>query len=713
MKYPVLTGLAISSLFVQQIFQTYFAYCIKLIVDNVLNNTGSLDINWILLSLILAFIVMTAATLGGEYVNAKTGSYIFQDVRRQMYTRLQQLSADFYTRNAIGDILSRFSGDMKSLEAGYTQAFISVIFIAIGMVINSLYLFYLDWRLATLTIILMPLLFEFVRRQLPGSSISSKQLRKEEANVVNAVQETIRAHQIIKTFALESLMSGQFEAKQNQLADIATGSRFKISLISRTASIGVMLIQLCIVVAGAWLAVNGQLTVGSFVSFTAILNIMTKDFFELSRKVMPPLLEAIGGIGRIEALINAPVTIQDAPNAETFSNFHNKIHFENVTFSYTGEQINLNNINLEIPAGKSVVFVGSSGSGKSTILNLIMRFYDPQSGSVQFDGKNIAHITQKSLREQMSAVFQENYLFNTSIRENIRLGRPDASDAEIEDAARAAEIHTTIMSLPNGYETSAGEAGGRLSGGQRQRIAIARAILSNPRILLLDEATSALDPGTESAINATLEEIGKGRTVISVTHRLNSARNADQIFVMHNGLLAEQGTHDQLLAAKGVYYELWQKQSGFEVSQDGRYGRVTAERLHSVNMFAKLQVDALQEIANNFHSEYFEAGQTVISQGEAGDKAYLIVRGQVKVSAQSENGTEHFIEFLEDGDHFGEMALLTNRPRNATIQTLTPCLFLSMTRETLVSLSQTYPEISEILAARMDISVRNLRTLAR
>ncbi|HNB50919.1 MAG TPA: ATP-binding cassette domain-containing protein [Anaerolineales bacterium] len=710
-KYPKLTTLTVLFLFLQQGFQTVFAYSLKLIIDNVLNATNDPPLSLILAGVLLAFAIMAGASMSGEYVNARANAYILNDVRRRLHLQLQRLSADFYAKTRMGDILARFSGDMKALEAGYTQAFLNTILISIGLLINVPFLFYLEWRLALFTVLTLPILLAVVSRLVSRSISASIKLRESEADVVNMVQETVRAQQIIKTFVLENLISEKFDEKLYQLGNTTIQSRFTIALISKTSSLGVLLIQLMVMVIGATLAVKGQISVGAFVSFMTILNAVTKDVYEFAKKVVPVLIEAASSVGRIEDLLYSPVLIQDQPDALSFKDFEQQIQFNEVQFSYTGEHANLNQVNLAIPAGKSVVFVGTSGSGKSTLLSMIMRFYDPQAGAIYFDGKNIRQLTQKSLRAQMSAVFQENYLFNTSIRENIRLGRPDATDAEIEDAARAAEIHNMITSFPDGYDTLVGEGGGRLSGGQRQRVAIARAILSNPKILLLDEATSALDPGTESAVNATLNRLAKGRTMIAITHRLMSARDADQIFVMHQGKLAEQGTHDQLMKMKGVYYELWQKQSGFDVSKDGRFARVDAKRLSAITLFANLSDEICEEAASQFHSEYYDPGQTVIYQGEEGDKFYLIVRGQVKIHATDRQGVDHFIEVLEDGDHFGEMALLTERPRNATVETIAPCLFLTMSRDNLLGLLRDHPEMMGVLQARMDLSVKHLLAL--
>jgi ATP-binding cassette subfamily B protein len=241
--------------------------------------------------------------------------------------------------------------------------------------------------------------------------------------------------------------------------------------------------------------------------------------------------------------------------------FEREISFEKVKFSYDGIQNHLNGLNLTIPAGRRVAIVGPSGAGKSTILNLVLRLYDPKSGRVTIDGVDIADVTRDSLRAQMAVVFQENVLFNTTFRENIRLGNAGATDAEVEAAARQAEIHRFIMGLPNGYDTMVGERGDTLSGGQRQRIAIARALVRNPAILLLDEATSALDQTTEAQINKTLKKVGKGRTVLFITHRLTSVTDMDEVIVLSQGNMVERGSHADLLKKKGgLYRKLWEDQ---------------------------------------------------------------------------------------------------------------------------------------------------------
>ncbi len=710
-QHPRLLAAAIALLFLQQLFHTYFAYSLKLILDNALRGLNDPPLSLILLGLLAAFGVMAGAALAGENVNAAATALLANDLRRRLYEQLQRLSADFYAKIRLGDILARFSGDLRAVEAGYTQAFLNSILTTLGLLINVPFLLYLEWRLALAALVALPVLMLVVRRLLARSLAAGVRLRQSEADVVNMVQETVRAQAIIKTFVLEDWFAQRFEAELTELKDTTVRSRFTMALISKISSLGVLLVQLLVACLGATLVFQQELSVGAYVSFMTVLGVVAKDAYEFAKKVVPVLIEAAAGLGRLEALLTARVAIQDAPDACALERVADGLRFEAVTFSYGGQRRDLDQVSLTIPAGQSVVFVGASGSGKSTVLSLIMRFYDPQAGVITLDGVDLRRATQRSLRGQLGVVFQENYLFNASLRDNIRLGRPEASDAEIEQAARAAEIHDLIVQMPQGYATLAGEAGGRLSGGQRQRIALARALLADPAILLLDEATSALDPATEAAINATLERLKQGRTVIAITHRLLAAQQADRIFVLQTGRLVEQGTHAELLAAGGVYHGLWHKQGGFDVSDDGRYARVDAGRLQRIALFARLSPEALHKAAGVFRPEYFESGQTVIRQGDPGDKFYLIVRGQVQVRARDTRGRDHFVEVLEDGDHFGEMALLTDQPRNATLTALTPCLFLTMSRGNLNTLVGDFPEMAETLRERMALSVRNLQAL--
>jgi len=390
-----------------------------------------------------------------------------------------------------------------------------------------------------------------------------------------------------------------------------------------------------------------------------------------------------------------------------------EIRFHDVKFGYTKAQLNLDDVNFTIRAGESVAFVGPSGSGKSTVLTILTRFYDPDAGEVAFDGHVVRAALLDSLRGQLGIVFQESILFNTTIRENIRIGKPDATDAEIEAAARSAEMHDLIMDMANGYDTPVGERGGRLSGGQRQRIAIARALLRDPRVLLLDEATSALDAATEDSINKTLEHAAKGRTVVTVTHRLAAIVNMDRIFVMDRGRLVEQGRHDELLALGGVYSKLWDKQHGFVIADDGG-ARVEASRLHSIPMLQSLDKDVLAALADIFITERCPADREVFREGDPGDKLYIVARGRLTVWVKTPEGGEKQIRTTDDGDHFGEIALMEDTTRTATVRTNTECTFLTLARDPFLKLLQREPKLREafqkVVAERLKASGTVLRS---
>jgi ATP-binding cassette subfamily B protein len=359
-----------------------------------------------------------------------------------------------------------------------------------------------------------------------------------------------------------------------------------------------------------------------------------------------------------------------------------------VTFAYDGRAPVLHDVSLSVARGEFVAIVGASGSGKSSILNLLARFYEPRTGEVRLDGADVRRFTASSLRAQMGFVFQDSVLFRSTVRENIRLGRPDATDADVEAAAAAAEIHDFIMALPHGYETEV--SGSTLSGGQRQRIAIARALVRDPRILVLDEATAALDPVAEAAINATLLRAGRGRTTIAVTHRLGAVTHADRILVLRDGRVVETGTHEALLGRGGTYAEMWNRQQGITVSSDGASAEVRPQRLE-VNPVLRPLAGQLGTLATKFVAQRAAAGQVVVRQGDAGDRFYLIVRGTATVTRVEPDGATVELGRLSEGDEFGELALLRDAPRNATVTARTDCLFLTLSRADFLALLDRVP----------------------
>jgi len=670
----------VAVLVLQQLFSTGLAVSLKLIIDDVLIG-GGVSLPLIIGGLAIGYALAAGATLLGEYLSSVATARIANNVRRRMFAHLQELSIGFFARAPMGELLSRFSNDLAVLRDGLVRRLVSGGHAVVGLSLNLPVLLYLEWRLALLTFVLVPLMGAAGSRLIPAAARATYELQRAEAATLNTVQENIRSQPVVKAFVLDQKACRNFDEELDQLEKTAVRAGFLISQVGSASTLGVQFVQLAITALGAYLAQSGELSAGSLVAFLSLLQLVGRDSIELTKRVIPALVTASGGVARIDELLAEPVRVSDLPDAVAAPPLNKCLELNDVHFSHDGVHPTLTAISLRIDSGQSVAFVGPSGSGKSTLIGLIMRLYEPDQGAVTVDGQNICLTKQSSLRRYMGVVFQDTFLFNTSILENIRLARPDAMDEEVEAAARAAEIHDFLISLPHGYRTIAGEGGARLSGGQRQRVAIARALLRNPSLLLLDEATSALDPRIESAINETLGRAAEGRTAINVTHRLASVQNADCIFVFEGGKLAESGTHEELLERGGIYHEMWQKQTGLAVSADGRNATINADRLRRIDLFEPLPNEALDALAAQFVPERFKPGETVFCQGDPGDRFYVVVRGKLEVIVSAPDRNEHTIVRLVDGDIFGEMALLDDAPRNATVRACMPTLTISLDRQ--------------------------------
>src|SRR3989454_2164873 len=553
--------LIVLAMLLQQGFNTFLALSLKLIIDTALAAGDSVLLVWILAGLAGGFIIALLANLSADYLTARVASNILNDLRLRMFSHLQRLSMDFFARAQTGNIVAHFSSDLADIDKGLTSRLADALLALIGLIVNVPLLFLLEWRLALVSMVALPLMMVGTRIFTPRASRANYELKQAQGQLASTVHEHVPAQPVIKVFGLQEATLIRFQQQLAGLARRTVRANFLTLLVGTTSSVGVLLMQLVALGVGALLALNGHLTVGALVAFTSLLSSVNKDAYNLTKKVVPSLITATGGLQRIEDLLSQRPQVVDAAEAQPLPRLAREIRFADVTFSYTGDQRHLDRISFTIPAGETVAFVGPSGAGKSTIVSLITRFYDVSAGAVTIDGHDLRQVTQESLRAQIGVVFQDTFLFNTTIRENIRMGKLDATDAEIEAAARAAEIHDFILSLPQGYDTPTGELGGLLSGGQRQRIAIARAVLRDPAILILDEATSALDPATEAAIIATLERLARHRTGLAATHRLAPIRDANRIFVVDAGCVVEQGQQQALLDRRGLYHDLWWEQN--------------------------------------------------------------------------------------------------------------------------------------------------------
>jgi ATP-binding cassette, subfamily B, bacterial len=702
-------------LLIEMSFNALVPFSFKFIVDQGLVGGDRNLLIEIVIGLAVGAVLVSVTGLARDYLYARVAARILANIRQRMFSHLQRLSMDFYGRARTGDILSRFSGDLAAVETSLANALPWGVLPALDVVATTVLLFVLDWRLALLAMLVWPMCLLGPRVFAPRAVAASYVRKRNEGETMAAVQDNLAGQPLVKALNLQSQAQHAFDASNDQLTTSVRRVSFYSAMVERSATIGIMLLQVAVLGAGAWMAAAGLLTVGTLAAFQALF--MSLSFaLSYATQYVPTLVQAAGGMQRIDELLHETPGVADASDATPLPPLTDEILLEHVSFRYTPDHAGLSGITLAIPAGASVAIVGESGSGKSTLLNLLMRLYDPQSGRVLFDGRDLRGATQASLRDQMSVVFQENFLFNISIAENIRMGKLDATQADIERAARDAEVHDAIMAMPDGYRTVVGERGGRLSGGQRQRIAIARAIVRHPRILLLDEATSALDGVTEAAVNDTLQRVGKGRTTIHVTHRLIAAARADCIYVFDEGMLVEQGKHEILLAQNGRYWALWTQQEGLPMAGGNDPAGVSIRQLRGMPLLDGLDDALLDDAASLFVTERYPAGRTVIFEGDMGDRFYLIEQGTVEVLHGASGGVQHRLAVMGRGGAFGEIAMLANVPRTASVRTTAPCTFISLQREQFNYLLDRAPQLRgrlEILhprRPRMPTTDRRLRS---
>ncbi|MHC6155981.1 ABC transporter ATP-binding protein [Bradyrhizobium elkanii] len=553
---------------VETLFNVIMPLSLKFLIDDALGEEDFGALYKILGVLAVAGIVTSIIAVWYERWDARLAAGIIADVRTRLFDHVQNLPSAYFARTKRGEILSRFSIDLSAFEGSVKTFANSAALPGLELVAGIILMLFLNWQLAVVALLVFPITLIGPRILTPKAVQANYEQKQNEAALLGIVQENVAAQAVVKAFNLQRRALGWFTMRNRDVRAKAASAMFLSTMVERTVTIAVLLLHLVVLAIGAYLATKGQITVGTFVTFESA-------FWEVSYNIahlmhfIPVSIQSAAAVRHIQELLDEPTRGADRPGAPDLPRITNDISFDRVTFQYEGAQTPvLDNLSLKLNAGKSIAIVGPSGSGKSTLINLILRLYVPDEGRVAIDGVDIRRVTRESLRANMAVVFQENMLFNMSIRENIRLGKEGATDAEVEDAARKAEIHRYIMSLPQRYDTPVGERGDTLSGGQRQRIAIARAIIRNPSVLLLDEATSALDQTTEAAINRTLLKVAKGRTMIWSTHRLTSVVEMDEIIVISGGRAIERGSHEELLARNGVYRKLWDDQGHLNHDED-------------------------------------------------------------------------------------------------------------------------------------------------
>jgi ATP-binding cassette subfamily B protein len=545
---------------VETLFNVIMPLSLKFLIDDALGEEDFQALYTILGVLAAAGIFTSIVAVWYERWDARLAACVIADVRSRLFEHVQNLPASYFARTKRGEILSRFSIDLSAFEGSIKTFANSAALPFLELIAGIVLMLFLNWQLAAVALLVFPITLIGPRILTPKAVQANYEQKLNEAALLGMVQENVAAQAVVKAFSLQRRTFGWFTMRNNEVRQKTASAVFLSTMVERTVTISVLLLHLVVLAIGAYLATKGQITIGTFVTFESA-------FWEVSYNIahlmhfIPVSIQAAAAVRHMQELLDEPTRGADRPGAPDLPRITNDITFDRVTFQYENSQTPvLDNLSLKLKVGKTIAIVGPSGSGKSTLLNLILRLYVPDEGRLTIDGVDIRRVTLDSLRRSMAVVFQENMLFNMSIRENIRLGKEGASDEEVEQAARKAEIHRYIMSLPQKYDTPVGERGDTLSGGQRQRIAIARAIVRNPSVLLLDEATSALDQTTEAAINKTLLKLARGRTMIFSTHRLTSVVDMDEIIVISNGRAIERGSHAKLLAMNGAYRKLWDDQ---------------------------------------------------------------------------------------------------------------------------------------------------------
>jgi ATP-binding cassette subfamily B protein len=545
---------------VETLFNVIMPLSLKFLIDDALGEEDFQALYTILGVLAVAGIFTSIVAVWYERWDARLAACVIADVRSRLFEHVQNLPASYFARTKRGEILSRFSIDLSAFEGSIKTFANSAALPFLELIAGIILMLFLNWQLAAVALLVFPITLIGPRILTPKAVQANYEQKLNEAALLGMVQENVAAQAVVKAFSLQRRTFGWFTMRNDDVRQKTASAVFLSTMVERTVTISVLLLHLVVLAIGAYLATKGQITIGTFVTFESA-------FWEVSYNIahlmhfIPVSIQSAAAVRHMQELLDEPTRGADRPGAPDLPRITNDITFDRVTFQYENSQTPvLDNFSLKLKVGKTIAIVGPSGSGKSTLLNLILRLYTPDEGRLTIDGVDIRRVTRESLRRSMAVVFQENMLFNMSIRENIRLGKEGATDEEVEQAARKAEIHRYIMSLPQKYDTLVGERGDTLSGGQRQRIAIARAIVRNPSLLLLDEATSALDQTTEAAINKTLLKLAKGRTMIFSTHRLTSVVEMDEIIVISNGKAIERGSHAQLLAKNGAYRKLWDDQ---------------------------------------------------------------------------------------------------------------------------------------------------------
>jgi ATP-binding cassette subfamily B multidrug efflux pump len=524
-----------------------------------IKGSGLYSLAGIALAMLVVYLLNNLFQVFANWTMANVSQRALKLVRRDLFNHLQELPLGFYDRNPAGELMSRLTNDIDAINQAVSQNVTSLIASTLSMAGIIIAMFALNYRLALVTLIVIPVMFGFTQFVARYTRRGYQQLQKSLGEMNAVMEESISGEKVIKAFRRNQSVIDQFRQRNQAVFKAGvTANSYALLLMPITNVLGHLFIIL-LAGYGSWLALSGAVTVGIIATFISYGNNFINPLRQIAN-IFNSIQAALAGAERVFEMIDITPEIADAEDAYQLNSVNGDVAFEHVNFSYVPDTPVINDMTFNAMAGETIALVGPTGAGKTTLINLLSRFYEISDGRIIIDAKDIRDIRKEDLRRQLGIVLQDTFLFSDSVRENIRFGRLDATDEEVIQAAKMANADPFIRQLPQGYDTELSERAGNLSQGQRQLLAIARAILSNPGILILDEATSSVDTRTEARIQKALLKLMEGRTSFVIAHRLSTIRDADNVIVINNGEIVEQGTHQQLLDKKGFFHHLYMSQ---------------------------------------------------------------------------------------------------------------------------------------------------------
>jgi ATP-binding cassette subfamily B protein len=530
---------------------------VSVVIDGIEAQRGTQVLAWTVVAILAVGVAKAVLMFGRRIISGRQALAIERDMREALYSHLLRLSFGFYDRYQTGQLMSRATVDLQAVRFFLGFGLIFFFQHVLTVVGVTVVLFVVDWRLALIALWITPVLVAVAYRYSHVSHPILRDVQQELGVVATVAEESIVGVQVVKAFAQEDRRQAQFERASGSVFEATVRAFRQRALYVPLLSFLPMLAQAAVLLAAGRLVVSGSLSLGDFFLFNLLLAMLIVPLRSLGMWVGQAQRATASG-ERIVEVLDEPEGVADRPGAGPLPPGPGEIRFEGISFGYRPERLVLEDVELDIPAGRTVALIGHTGSGKTTLAALVPRFYDATAGRVVVDGVDVRDVTRRSLRREIGVISQDPFLFSATVRENIAFGADDATDEQVVEAGRAAQAHEFVEALPEGYDTVIGERGITLSGGQRQRLAIARAILIDPRILVLDDATASVDATTEARIREGLAEVMRGRTTIIIAHRLSTIQLADEVVVLERGRVSARGTPAELLETSEVYRELYE-----------------------------------------------------------------------------------------------------------------------------------------------------------